>query len=285
MTNAVVWRVPETGEVWVAADSRVSTQSLTRPGGLCSVTDQAVKVFHLPVIVRGSTKRVPQELDLLTLNLGIVYAGAVTPALMTYHAAATFLANLVPPKPYRLPTLEQVANLVRHLAERYTRDAAVAYPSNKPPFCEFVVFGLDPPGGSIKERAAQAAYWIHPKPLNKYAPFAQVMDRVELEQGEMAVIGDETASLREGIDTVRREGHLAWKGVEPRIALDRRMAAGKVGSVGGTMQFGIHRENSFELFGWARDADRKSHQNWLGFDCAGEVSEALGMPVQLRALL
>jgi hypothetical protein len=285
MTNAVVWWVPETGEIWAAADSRVSTPSATRPNEVNSVTDQAVKIFHLPVTVRGSTRALPQEHEILGLNLGIVYAGAVTPALMTYHAAATFLANLVPPKPYRLPTLEQVANLVRHLAERYTQDAAVAYPKDKPPFCEFVVFGLDPPGGSIQEEAPQAAYWIHPKPQTKYATFAQVMDRVELEQGEIAVIGDKTEGLRDLITAVGQERNPAWKGVEPRIALDRRMAAGHVGSVGGTLQFALHRGNRVELFGWARDADRKTHQNWLGFDCAGEISSALGMPVQLRALL
>jgi len=53
MTNAVVWKLSETSEIWAAADSRVTTGVNER---VRRVTDQAIKVLSLNVDVHGETR-------------------------------------------------------------------------------------------------------------------------------------------------------------------------------------------------------------------------------------
>jgi hypothetical protein len=79
---------------------------------------------------------------------------------------------------------------------------------------------------------------------------------------------------------------LVWCGVAAGGTRSRKALPLDEGRSGaGHIQFGINDSKRFQLYGWARDADREPHQNWLGFDCEGEISAALGMQVRMRALL
>lgn len=286
MTNAVVWKLADAGTIWAAADSRVSIPKSEESTNVRRVTDQAMKVLRLKVTAHDRTCYIPAVYPALEMELGLVYAGAVVPALLTHAAASVMLENLHPQeagKQITLPRLVDVANLIRHLSERYIRDAAVAYQTNQPPYCEFVLFGIDTED-HLQDKNDMTAYRIRPRSTNPNALFEQIVEHVDLGKGEMAIVGADTEALREEITEVVKLDCPAWRGVEPRIALEKRMLAGQHDTVGGTLQFGILDRNKLELYGAAVDSTGQANQNWLGFDCQNEISGIIGMPVVITAM-
>lgn len=286
MTNAVVWFDHDSSKVWAVADSLLT--AVTTASGHTSirrVTDQAMKVLRLQVSAWGTTQFSIAAGPMISYEVGMVYAGAVTPALMTYSAAATMLNNLHPQtKENRMittPDLASVADLIRYLSECYTRDASVGYGNSRPPFCEFVIFAV-PPDDKLNTLPLDC-YWIHPK-FNSAVEFFQIAERVDLLGGEVAVIGDDTDSLRADINRLRACPSGSYRGSEPRVALETRMRARKHDTVGGTLQFGVMEAGRIELFGAMRDAYGDPAQNWLGFDCKTEIDSILGMPVKIPSL-
>ncbi|WP_151254177.1 hypothetical protein [Serratia plymuthica] len=286
MTNAVVWFDHDSSKVWAVADSLLTAQT-TSAGrtSISRVTDQAMKVLRLQVGAWGTLPGSIVGGPVICYDVGIVYAGAVTPALMTYSAAAMMLPNLHPQteKDRRIftPGLAAVADLIRYLSERYTRDASVGYASNRAPFCEFVIFGL-PPDDKLNSLPLDC-YWIHPK-FNSIGEFSQIAERVDLLGGEVAVIGDDTDSLRADIDRLLACPSDNHKGREPRVALEARMRARKHDTVGGTLQFGILEGGRMSLFGAKHDEFGEPVQNWLGFDFKADINSILGMSVKIPSL-
>lgn len=278
MTNAIVWKLPKHREIWAVADSRVSQKR--KDGDATRVTDQAVKILPLEATVHRRSAHAEEPEPYGTLRLGLCYAGAVLPSLMTHAAANFFLSNLVA-EPGRLPDRENLAELIRSLSEQYTRDASYAYAIDNPPVCEFAVFGQSPVSNGSSEFWA---YWIHPR-QGATNGFEQVKESVNLEAGEMVVLGDKTSELKTDIAELRSLQHPAWDGAEPRIALSNRIRKNAHDTVGGTLQGAILKDNNFERFGSLHSETGSFFQNWLGFDYQKEIAGILGMDVSIRALL
>ncbi|WP_139834951.1 hypothetical protein [Pseudomonas sp. B35(2017)] len=288
MTNAVVWYDHDSSSVWAVADSLLT--AISKNGdhkSVSRVTDQAMKVLRLKVGAWGVTENSIAGGPMLGYEVGMVYAGAVTPALMTYSAAAMMLDNLHPQtkenSQIRTPDLSAVADLIRHLSERYTKDASVGYAAGRAPFCEFVIFGIAP--DDMLNCRPLECYWIHPE-FNQNKEFSQVAQPIDLLKGEVAVIGDDTESLRAEIKSLQDDPGVEEKGKEPRIALEARMRARKHDTVGGTLQFGVMstRWGRLDLYGAMHDQYGDPAQNWLGFDFQTEINSILGMPVKIPSL-
>lgn len=283
MTNAIVWKVQKTDEIWAVADSRITTTSETPR----RVTDQAMKVLKLEVGAHGKTTYSHAAGPVVRYHVGMVYAGAVLPALMTHATASMMLANLHPqldgPK-IRLPLFSDVGELIRQLSEQYIKDAAWAYPKDNPPLCELVIFA-QPPTEALDQGPTEC-YWIHPKRRSSAnEPFELVAEFVDLDKGEMAVIGIDGEILRQEIADIDVTSNPGWKGVEPRIALGKRIQAQTHDTVGGSLQFGILGSGGLQLYGASSDTSGNPVQNWLGFDCQDHIREILKMPVVIPALL
>lgn len=286
MTNAVVWFDNSCSKVWAVADSLLTAQTTSSGQTSTSrVTDQAMKILRLQVGAWGTLSRSIVGGPVICYDVGLVYAGAVTPALMTYSAAAMMLPNLHPQtaedRRIFTPDLTAVADLIRHLSERYTRDASVGYSSNRAPFCEFVIFAI-PPDDKLNDLPLDC-YWIHPK-FSSNGEFSQIAEQVDLLGGEVAVIGDDTDSLRADIDRLLACPNGTYKGREPRVALEERMRARKHDTVGGTLQFGILEKGRMNLYGAMHDEYGEPVQNWLGFDFKAEIDSILGMQVRIPSL-
>jgi hypothetical protein len=56
-------------------------------------------------------------------SVGYAFAGDVLPATMTFATVSTFLQNLVTVGSYDPPRLSEIAGMVGHLAERFSREA------------------------------------------------------------------------------------------------------------------------------------------------------------------
>ncbi|WP_447586402.1 hypothetical protein [Pseudoxanthomonas mexicana] len=244
-----------------------------------------MKVLRLEVVAHGETKVTQPVMPFIGYDVGMVFAGAVTPALMTHAAASMMLSNLFPqlegPRIW-LPSFANVTELLCHLSATYIRDAAVAYSMSNPPMCEFVVFA-QPPLPSL-DPGPISAYRIRPS-FDALGIFQQVAEEIDLEGGEIAVIGDDAESLREEAIHLMKAEHPAYRGVEPRIALERRMQARTHPTVGGTLQFGIMSHGRVSLYGASRDSHGNPLQNWLGFDCQTDIRQILGMPVVIPSRL
>lgn len=278
MTNAIVWKLPKHREIWAVADSRVSHKR--KDGDATRVTDQAVKILPIEATVHRRSSHAEQPEAFSTLRLGLCYAGAVLPALMTHAAANFFLSNLVA-ESGGFPNRENLAELIRSLSEQYTRDASFAYAIDNPPVCEFAVFGQSPASNGSSEFWA---YWIHPG-QGAANGFKQVKESVDLEAGEMVVLGEQTSQLKNDIGALQALGNPAWDGAEPRIALSNRIRKNAHDTVGGTLQGAILKDNSIERFGSLYSEPGSFFQNWLGFDYQKEIADILGMDVAIRALL
>lgn len=310
MTNAVVWLEEETSKVWSVADSLITAiggSSAIPRAGARRVTDQAMKIMRLSVGAWGTTKYSVAGGPFIGYDVGMVYAGAVTPAVMTHGAASMILANLHPQtatsRRIYTPAFHRVAELIRYLSERYIKDAALAY-SRNPLFCEFVIFAIPPaqdedlpPMDSWRDTRSDSertkwngklnggfldCYWIHPG-KNLLGEYSQVIERINLLGGEVAVIGDDTLALRNDIAQLRAAsgGKLI---AQPRVALERRIRAMKHDTVGGTLQFGVMENGKMDLLGAMQDAHGSPAQNWLGFECEIEINPIMGMPVVIPSL-
>ncbi|MFQ0829056.1 hypothetical protein AAH211_11120 [Serratia fonticola] len=293
MTNAVVWYDQNSSKVWAAADSLLTAKTTSgEQTSISRVTDQAMKVLRLQVSAWGKTQYSVADGPMISYDVGMVYAGAVTPALMTYSAAAMMLSNLHPQTEENqrifTPEFSGVADLIRYLSERYTRDASLAYSFDNIPFCEFVIFAVPP--DDILNSLPLECYWIHPN-INSMGEFSQIVERVDLLGGEVAVIGDDTNNLRSEINRLLARPcnchthpcncHI---GREPRVALEARMRARKHDTVGGTLQFGVLYENRMNIFGSMNNEYGDPIQNWLGFNLKTEIDSILGMSVKIPSL-
>lgn len=89
MTNAVVWFDRDSSKVWAVADSLLTAQT-TSAGhtSISRVTDQAMKVLRLQVGAWGTLPSSIVGAPVICYDVGIVYAGALTPALMTYYGSS-----------------------------------------------------------------------------------------------------------------------------------------------------------------------------------------------------
>jgi hypothetical protein len=191
------------------------------------LTDQAMKVLPLRVVCHGATQFTPEILPIIGFDVGMVYAGAVQPAMMTHSAVSMMLENLHPQQDgprIRTPSFSAVADLVRHVSEEYTRQAAWAYPKTMPPYCEFVIFA-QPPTQDLNSEPI-SAYWIRPESRDATESFTEVIIPVDVMNGEVAVIGTERDALRCEIEQLQERAVPAWMGIEPRIDLERRMRKG-----------------------------------------------------------
>lgn len=262
MTNVVIWKQVGEEAIHAAADSRV-----TNPR---TVTEQATKILPLELVVHEHVDHGdwPWQ-SKWALRLGYCYAGAVVPALLTHCAVKTILGSLGP-CPTRLPTLAQVAALVARISQKYIIDAALAYPISNPPVCELVIFGYSGFEGEL------AGYRISPR-ISKQL-FSHGIKPLDFSSGAVTILGTDAEKLKCEIEVLVQRREPSYAGMEPRIALAGRIAAGTHDTVGGSLQYAVLKQGSLETFTVDAGANGRTI---LGFDL-DEIEPLVGCPVLTR---
>jgi hypothetical protein len=277
MTNLVVWkRRPfairgvsdnKTGnprapnlfdEIWMAADTRVTDPS--------KISDSATKILELS----ASTHRRVADLGyqkFWTLRIGFGYTGAVFPALMTHAALKVFLDNLAPGTT-RLPTLKQIADLTAYLVEQYVRDASPAF--GNVPHCQIVLTGMSEFEGE------PAAILIQKR--DQYNDYPYTFFPLDLTK--VWAYGTENASLRIDIDTLLAQQNPNYAGLEPKVALEQRIAAATIRTVGGTLQYGVLAGNGFQSYA----VSHGQAKTFLGFNLEKDIVPRIGFDILLDGL-
>lgn len=111
MTLAVVWYREKFGELWCAADTRIS-------GGSRIMTDSGPKIFPIPVVchenLKGTKWRVSKR-----HSFGFAFAGSTLSAMSTHAIASACTQNFAQKKGYNKPiSVESVANLYAEIGNQ-----------------------------------------------------------------------------------------------------------------------------------------------------------------------
>jgi hypothetical protein len=109
MTLVVAWFRERFGNLWVAADTRISANPFV-------LTEHGPKIFQIPVVCRkilrhGETSRIYRT------NYGFAYSGSTVSALGVHALASACCQNLSSERKIDPPSVEDVARLYRKLAE------------------------------------------------------------------------------------------------------------------------------------------------------------------------
>ena len=117
MTIVVLWYRKKLGQVWCAADSRLTS-------GLVTLTDSGAKVLPVPVVCRHQESG-PNYAVHAHFTLGFAFAGSSLTALNTHAIASACTQNLAATLGYvKPPSIEAIASLFRCVAEHTIKDAA-----------------------------------------------------------------------------------------------------------------------------------------------------------------
>jgi hypothetical protein len=120
MTVVTIWLEPKDDAMWAVADTRISSR---RDSGVTVSTDSAAKLFAIPIRChRADAKPNFRRTPYFTTSVGFAFAGDVVPATMTVATAGTFLQNLMTVGAANPPRLSEIAEAVRRLAERFSKE-------------------------------------------------------------------------------------------------------------------------------------------------------------------
>ncbi|BAL26885.1 hypothetical protein AZKH_p0002 (plasmid) [Azoarcus sp. KH32C] len=140
MTVVVLWYRKSLGELWCAADTRIS-----RGGG--TATDGGPKILPIPVVCHKSEGNKKWN-SFRRYNFGFAYAGSTLSAISTHALATACTQNLAANRGYEKPvTLKAVAELFQSVGEHYICDMSARLgvsDNNKSYFFDALVFGFCP---------------------------------------------------------------------------------------------------------------------------------------------
>src|ERR1700688_199321 len=121
MTVVAIWLEPQEQTLWVVADTRISNPG--QSGGAVVATDSGAKLFALPIHCYAAVAGSFAKKTLYQSSVGYAFAGDVLPATMTFATVSTFFQNLVTVGSYDPPRLRDIAEMVGHLAEGFSKEA------------------------------------------------------------------------------------------------------------------------------------------------------------------
>ena len=278
MTVIVVWYEKPDNALWSVADTRISRPG--QGGGQVVLTDSGAKLFSLPVSCREvstdpSVKRYPYYAS----TFGYAFAGDVLPAAMTIATTITITQELIAYDAKLPPRLADIANLVRRLSERFSREVLSSSHGNYGKF-EAVVFGYCP--------HANALGAFHLRPELSQGQLSVSMSECAIGHDDSALVFgngrtraiDKIAQLRSEGDHHRRTVRLPKLAVEALIREDS-------GDVGGSLSVGIAGHWGFSLYGSVQPIEEgkpPARRTFNGIDLDEEIGMvgpcAVGMSAQ-----
>ncbi|WP_129212668.1 hypothetical protein [Crenobacter cavernae] len=232
MTIVVLWYRQKFGQLWCAADSRLSS-------GASTLTDSGTKILPVPVVCRHQESG-SRYVTHTHFTLGFAFAGSSLTALNAHAIASACTQNLASGQGYvKPPSVEAVADLFKSVAEHTIRDAAWRLPApdeaGQRYFFEAMIFGYCRVAKSFK------AFAIVPNITS---------GSFEMMKGEL-ILGDHGYHLMGSgaNDFVLLTEEMHMSGVETgvMISLAEMLKRQNRTDVGGHFQIGISDRHGFEL--------------------------------------
>lgn len=215
--------------VWAVSDSRVSGA-----GGVW--TDNCPKLFSIHANCFNSTDDYSRSRPKRILSFGFGFAGSTLIGANVKEMLATVLGDLqelnyydAPNYPFeeRIPTLADIAELARKLAEKYIQSIGIHYPTNAK--CEMIIFGF-----CIKSKNFKT-FKISNSPET---PASVSVDECPVGDSDFVVLGDQRAVIRDHVLSLREKfqiGSVNWRRA-PITTLATVLREAEIDSIGGYLQ-------------------------------------------------
>jgi len=239
MTVVAIWYEREYDILWSVADTRISKPGPT--GGYVFSTNSGVKLFSLPISCRviGLDPSIRQA-PYFSTSFGFAFAGDVLPAVMTVATVTTIAQEFIASSAESRPSLWNIAELVRKLSERFSKEVLASTNQRIGRF-DAAVFGLCPIANAFE------VYHLHPEGLNKN--FCMRINHCEISDSvPCVVLGSGKERLLEKLEEFRSSGEPFGRTVRlPMFAVDAIIREDH-GDVGGSRSLGIASRLGFSLY-------------------------------------
>jgi hypothetical protein len=194
MTSIVCWINKEDGDVlWAVSDSRVSGQN-----GI--MTDNCPKMSKITAVAYQADDYL-KSTPVTILSFGFAFAGSTLIGTNVKEMLSTLLSDLQENMYYdnesipladKIPSLLEIATLVKVLGEKYIFSLGQFYPSSAK--CEFVVFGF------CRRTASFHAY----KVSNSFETQTELrVTSEQIDDGSCLILGDQKEPVLKLIDTFK----------------------------------------------------------------------------------
>jgi hypothetical protein len=243
MTVVAIWLEPTEDLLWSVADTRISAPG--QSGGTTIRTDSGAKLFAIPLQCYHSGRTLSTRRMLhYSSSIGYAFAGDVLPATMTFAIAGTFLQNLITPQGVSIapPSLGEISNLIRSLAERFSKEALGSSNGNNGRFTA-AVFGWCP----VLNRFA--IYELTPQ-LNPSGFMMQCIEHLPTDNLFLTSFGSGAMRLTEKIASIRRDGDKYHRTARIRKLAAEALVEENVGDVGGSLSIGLASQSGFQLYSY-----------------------------------
>lgn len=253
MTTVCIWYEAHDGALWAVADTRISR------GHADVLTDSGAKI--LPLTFRCCEPGASGDLDRITQlgSFGFTYAGSTLGALMTYTVVATCLPHLAGATNTPAIGLSEIAEMVRRIAERYTREIEGIF--------ELAIFGWCP--------ARQGYRVLVIEPDRSVVPLGmRIREDDPMRSAGFTLLGSEQPAMRAAIEQVQAELRGQSLQRAPILALRRLLRLRQEGPIGGALQMGrAHPSGQFLILGNAGLGDVPLARSYLGLNVETEIGQ------------
>jgi hypothetical protein len=217
------------------ADTRVIKPS---DSGGRIITDSAAKIFGLKVqCTNVSRDNIPDGVTYFIRDFGIAYAGNSLPALMTITSANTLLQQLMSPDTSSpVPSLGEIGELVRKLAERFLNEALLAL-HNSTSLFEAVLFGCCPRSNGME------VYRIYSGLVEGSLSVALIR---EGDENAITLLGSGKLEFSDKLARIKEQGE--WKSRLPKHAVREMVKSGVGIEVGGYISQALADRNNFRIY-------------------------------------
>jgi hypothetical protein len=272
MTSIICWRnQEETDGIWAVSDSRVST-------GTCVMTDNCPKLFSIcanTFLENDYFKLNPKRL----FTFGFGFAGSTLIGTNVKEMLSMFVSNLselqyydAPDYPFekKLPSLMDVADLCKVIAERYIHSMGQCFP--KSTRCEFVLFGY-----CIKNKTYTAIKLSN----SPESPAEISISEVDVSNGAYLILGDQKERIAEVIENTKvkfvHQSLNWWR--SPFIALANVLREDDAGSIGGYLQFCLSNQLDTRLH--FLTSSKEFNAKYVGFQLFKDIHTLGGFSIQV----
>lgn len=233
MTIAVIWQ--EDGRQWCAADTRLVVEPEDKP-----TIEIGSKIYVIPVSICALTPDGFLRQPHYWTQYGFVYAGAALPASMTAVTASTFLQGLARPGDRSdPPTFEQIAELVRRVAQRFMTE--------RRRFGAESLFSAALFGWCPHQNKYRIAHINGRDDLGIFRVELSYPASPEADGDPWLVLGSAASNFRSALaDYKGTEKHITKR--VPRRVVEKMVSEGSDSAVGGSTSIGAAHQNGFELF-------------------------------------
>lgn len=113
------------GDIWIAADSRISATSNT--GKRVRPTDAALKILPLNLRLFREHEDGPGSVPVYDGEFAFAYAGSILPATMTYAMASSYLRGLTGGYDDDLPTIGNIVGFINRVGASYAEETKLGF--------------------------------------------------------------------------------------------------------------------------------------------------------------